>query len=175
MQQPVTPALETLVLGRDTKPLELSSSAEQQEAVLAMLGQTRRSVRIISRHLDAAIYDSEAVVEACKGIALSNRRAWIRILVQDISLVIRDGHRLVNLAKRLSSSVKLRVPAKEHASYNNAVLVADDVGTIFRGHAGRYEGTVTFNDARNAEDYVSLFDEMWEHAEEHADLRGLKL
>lgn len=55
------------------------------------------------------------------------------------------------------------------------MLVADDVGTIFRGHAGRYEGTVTFNDRGNAEDYVSLFDEMWEHAQEHADLRRLKI
>lgn len=112
MQQPVAPVLERLVLGRDTEPLELTTSAEQREAVVRMLGQTRRSVRIISRHLDAAIYDSEAVVEACKSIALSNRRAWIRVLVQDISPVIRDGHRLVNLAKLSAALSKSGYPPR---------------------------------------------------------------
>ncbi len=175
MKQQIKPALESLVLGQDTQTLEIGSSAEQRDAVLAMLGQTRRSVRIISRHLDAAIYDNEAVVNAFKGIALANRRAQIRILVQDIAPVVKEGHRLVDLSRRLSSFMKLRVPAKEHASYNNAVLVADDIGTIFRAHAGRYEGSVNFNDMRNAEDYVHLFDEMWDHAHEHAELRRLKL
>ena len=162
-----------LTLGRSDQRVELHTSADNRAATLAMLMQTQRSVTIFTRDLDAKILDNAQVVGAVKDFVLRSRQSRVRIITQDISKIVSQGHRLVNLYRRVPSYMDIRIPAKEHQSYNAAFLVFDHLGVIFRNHADRYEGTATFNDKINAQDLSNRFDDMWEASHGHPGLRVL--
>jgi len=166
---------EDLRLGVSEQSIELSGAEDNRLAALLLARQARRSLVIMSRDLDAPIFDDEDFVEAVKGLALATRGSHVHILVRDVARIVRDGHRLLELVRRLPSFMAMRVPAPEHESYNSAFVIADRTGVIFRKHADRYEGTVGFADRREAENLARLFDEMWETAREHPDLRQIRI
>lgn len=167
--------LERLVLGQTEEPLEIETSTDNREAALAMIRQTQRSLTIFSRDLDGKIFDDTELVGAVKDLVLKSRHSRVRIITRDISRILSRGHRLVDLYRRLPTYMDIRLPAKEHGSYNSAFVVSDRTGVLFRMHADRYEGTVNFNDQKTAEDLSNLFDDMWEAGSDHPDLRVLSV
>ena len=111
MSSPNTPDIDALELGGPGEPIEFSSSEETRAAVLAMTRLAQRSLDIVTRDLDAVIFNDSAVVEAIKDFALSGRHARVRILVGDITRVVQNRHRIPNLAKRLTSFMEIRTLA----------------------------------------------------------------
>lgn len=164
-----------LVLGEPAEPIALTTRQEHREASAVLARQAQRNVEIVSRHLDPAIYDQGAFLEAIKRLVMGHRRARARIIVQDIGPVITHGHRLASLAMRLSSFLQIRVPAPQFKDFNQAFLVVDGTGFIHRELADRYEGTAHFNNRGGARDLLRTFDEMWEVAELHPDLREMRI
>ena len=154
------PDLDTLVLGQSDGPVELQTSADNCEAAVAMIRQAQRSLVIFSRDLDGKIFDDTQLVGAVKDLVLRSRHSQVRIITRDISRIISRGHRLVDLYRRLPTYMDIRLPAKEHESYNSAFLVVDKTGVIFRSHADRYEGTANFNDQKTVEDLSKMFSDM---------------
>ena len=167
--------LDKLVLGESEEPIELGSADEIREVALALIKQTRRSLMIVSRELDRRVYDDAELVDAVKDLALGSRNANIRIVTQDVSQIVKQGHRLVDLVRRLPSYLEIRVPAKEHAGYNSAFMLSDRVGVMVQTHADRYAGTANFNDRRIGDDLSKVFGEMWEPAKVPPDLRVLSI
>ena len=167
--------LSEMVLGEPSEPIELGTREDNRAAALELVRQARRSLELMSRDLDPHVYDNPAFVDAIKAFVLNSRRARVRILIRDVSHIVKDGHRLVELCYRLPSYLAIRTLAREHENYNSAFLIADGVGTLYRTHADRFEGSVNFDDKGSAEDLLNLFDEMWEHADAHPDLRRLSL
>ena len=167
--------LDNLVLGQTDEPVELQSSTDNCEAAIAMIRQTQRSLIIFSRDLDAKIFDDAQLVGVVKDLVLNSRHSRIRIMTRDISRIVSQGHRLVDLYRRVPSYMDIRLPAKEHDNHNSAFVVADRTGVVFRSHADRYEGVANFNDQRMAEELSKIFDTMWEAGSHHPDLRVLSV
>lgn len=168
-------SLENYILGETREGIDLESGAENYEVSVAMAQQARISLEIASRSLDAPVYDQPAFVEAIKALALGHHRARVRILVQEIQPILTRGHRLLELATRLSSFIELRIPSKQFGNFNQAWLIADDTGYIFRELADRYQGLASFNDPGQARYLARQFDKMWEVAEQDPNLRSMKL
>lgn len=167
--------IDSFVLGEPCEPLGLTTSEENRLVSVVMVRQARRDLIILSRALDVSVYDDAEFADAVKELVLSSRQSRVRILVRDIAKIVSRGHRLLDLCRRLPSYIQIRVPAKEHQSYNSAFLISDHVGTVFRVYADRYDGSANFNDPGTAEDLVKLFEDMWEPAEVPSDLRQLSL
>ena len=153
----------------------IDTSASNREAAVVMEQQARRTIMIVSRHLDAPIYDDTDFSTAVRNLIRGSRRAEVRVMVKDSTPVLRTGHRLIGLAQRLSSFIEIRVPARDHADFNEAFLVVDDVGYVHRNFSDRYEATVSFNDSKVARALIRTFDAMWEHAKPDPNLRRLQL
>lgn len=164
-----------LTLGHSGDTVELDRSEQNRAALCAMVQQARLSIDIFSRDLDAALYDTAEFAEALRQMALRTRHARVRILVQNTERLVARGHRLLTLTRRLSSFMAMHVPAREHANYNSAFLVADRVGVLYRPLADRYEATVTFNEPLEAQRLAELFNSMWETSTQPADLRELRI
>ena len=160
-------------VGRSDESLELGSSEDSRLAVLALAGQARRSIDIVTRDLDPRVYDDADTVACIKDFALASRRSTVRILVRDVALLVSRGHRLVDLQRRLPSHIGIRTPGKAHQDYNSAFVLVDQTAMLFRNYADRYEGMVNFNDPQMAEELGNVFSEMWENATVPADLRSL--
>lgn len=163
------------VLKRDGGNVTVGSSEECRLAALSMARQAARSIEIVSRQLDPQIYDNQEFCDAVSDLLVGSRRARLRVLVRKTDPILKGGHRLLNLAHRLSSFIEIRVPAREYDDYNAAFLVVDGAGVIYRSLSDRYEGTVNFDDARTAGDLGRQFEEMWQTASRDSSLRRAHL
>lgn len=166
---------EHLVLKEYADAIEVDTSEACRLAAISMARQATRSLEVVSRDLDPAIYDDADFVEAVSRLCVSSPRVRVRMLVRDPASVVKHGHRLLPLAQRLSTFIDIRVPGREHAEYNPAFLLVDGAGVIYRTLADRYEATVSFNDPRTAQELGKLFEEMWQVASPDSNLRRMHL
>jgi hypothetical protein len=168
-------AFEGHVLGATNLPLEVGTREELQVATLTLLQQTRRTIEILSRELDPAIYDAADVVEAIKRMILANRYARVRAIVAEPQKIAQRGHRLVELAYVLSSFIELRTAAEQHRAFIEALLICDGCGYTYRQNWDRFDATVNFSDRRRSNLLQNQFEEMWALAEPDPNLRRLAL
>jgi len=175
MADPQATPFQQLVLGESTERVAVDTSDAVRAATVAMLRQARRRVDIVSRHLDPPVYDDAECVAALREFALRTPRARARILVLDPAPVVSRGHRLLELVRRLTSFLEMRIPAEEHSTYNSAFLVVDGRGVLFRVLSDRYDGVACFNDPAQANELGRAMDEMWEVAGPDPNLRALKI
>ncbi len=163
------------ILGEDSETFDISTLEELRDASLAMAQQCHRSLEIISRQLDPRVYDNEAFSNALRQLALQSQYARIRILVLEPAALVSRGHRLLELAGRMSSFFEIRVPGVEHQGCNEACLIADAVGAIHMPIADRYEGRLDFNNHQLAGELRRRFEEIWDKAQPDPNLRKMKL
>jgi hypothetical protein len=149
------------ILGTTDDTILVDRSEENTAASVLMAIQADRSLDILSREMDPSIYNTPEFVEAAKKLVLKNKLSRIRVLAHEPALIVRRGHRLVDLAMQLTSFIEIRVPSLEHADYKDSLFIADTVGYIHRLNPERYEGRLNFNDKRNSRILTQQFDEMW--------------
>jgi hypothetical protein len=164
-----------LRLGISGIDIELLTRAETRHATELMVQQCLSSLEIFTRDLDAPLYDQEAFLQALSALCLGNRKARVRVLVQDPMPPVKRAHRLIELSRRLSSSIELRQPHEDYRHHNEAFLIADRCGLIHRALADRYEGTANFYDPVIAQRKLDFFTEVWERSEAHPEFRRLHI
>jgi hypothetical protein len=159
----------------EVEEFTIETRAALQYISLLIAQNCRRTLDITSRHLDPAIYDQALLVEAVKQIVLNNRLARIRLLVTDVAPLVSRGHRLIELATRLSSFISIRKPGRDYKNFNEVMLLADNKAYIHQRFADRFEGVASYDDPRRTADLTGRFEEMWERAEIDANFRRLQL
>jgi hypothetical protein len=162
---------EHYLLGETDENHLMETSEESVLASLKMAQQAKRTINIISRNLDPIIYDTPEFVDAVKYMVLKSKNNRVRILVQEPEQIVKRGHRLLNLSMILTSFIEMRVPSKEHSSYNEALFIADQSGYLYRKNSARYEGQLNFNDNRRSRILIHEFDEIWEKSRTNPNLK----
>ena len=163
------------ILDTTNELLELARSEEVREQSLALVQQARHSVDIVSRHLDPMLYNTAAFAAALRAMILDTRRAQVRLLVLDPAPLASQGHRLLELARHLTSFITVRTPAPEHKEFNEAWLVADNTGYLHRRFSDRYEATANFADRRQSNSLTNRFEDLWQRSESARSVRRLHL
>jgi hypothetical protein len=156
-------------------PIELTGLEDFRAAVQQMASQALRSLDIFTYDLDPYLYDQLPFIDAVKQLALSSQYSGIRILLQDNHKVQQEGHRLLELARRLTSSIEIRRPDTAHLGHGENFLVADQTGYVHRSLHDLYEGRVDFNDRLYSRQLSTFFTEAWERGEPESSLRRLYL
>ena len=162
-------------VGDESGDLALENSQQAADHALALAQSAERSLLIITRDLDHALYDNEPFIDAISALARGHRMAQIRILLHDSNYVIKHGHRLLTLAQRITSKLEIRKPGREHQSFTEALLLADSRGYLRRPLADRYEGVVNYNAPARSRELSDTFEEIWTHAQPDPQLRRLHL
>ncbi len=155
--------------------ISLSSRDEVKIINIAMAQQTSRTIDIISRHLDPAIFDTPDFIDAIKNLSISSKFTKIRILINDSDPMTKNGHRLIDLIQQLTSSIEVRKISEEYKSYGEAFTLFDGKAVIYLRHSDRYEGLANFNRPRLATELYNFFNEVWEHSAPDENLRRLHL
>ena len=164
-----------LRLGISDLEIDLDTRADTQHATELMASQVQSTLDIFSRDLDPVLYAREPFLEALNALCHRNRKARIRMLVQDPTDAVRRSPRVVELARRLSSSIEIRQPHHDYRHYNEAFLVADGCGLIHRKFADRYEGAANFYAPIQAQRKLDFFTEVWDRSQVHPEFRRLHL
>lgn len=155
--------------------ISLGSRDEVKVINIAMTQQTSRTIDIISRHLDPAIFDTPDFIDAIKNLSIASKFTKIRILIKDSDPMTKSGHRLIDLIQQLTSSIEVRKISEEYKSYGEAFTLFDGKAVIYLRHSDRYEGLANFNRPRLATELSNFFNEVWEHSAPDANLRRLHL
>ena len=163
-----------MVLGQLHESIDLADSAAQHRAAVALASQARRCVDIFTRDLDKKIYDHKDFLDGLQNLAV-NHRGLIRILVKDSSNAVKYGHRIIPLSQRLTSFIEVRKVADDYKEYNEAFLIADEIGYAHRKHADRFEGVARFNAAKETNNLLIFFNEVWRNSAPDPDLRRIYL
>jgi hypothetical protein len=168
-------AIDSLRLGESSLEFEIERQSEAIAVAHALAAQAQRSLLLHTEDLEPAIYDDSAFLEAVSRLARLHNQSRIWILIHDARRVIQHGHRLIELSRRLSSTVQLRRPGPEYRNYHESFLLADGCGYLHRPVAARYEGTANFHDPAKVADWESYFMEVWERSEPDEEIRRLYL
>ena len=159
----------------DNVKLKLNNAEDNRLASISIAQQARHSIDIISRDLDQKIYDNEAFKDAMKNLATGSTKAKIRILIHDCDTVVKKGHRLVELARRLTSFIDIRVQGKRFNEFNEAWLIVDSKAWIRRPLSDKYDADVDYSAARKLKETHETFNAMWNEASQDPNLRRLSL
>ncbi len=164
-----------LRLGISDMEIELLARSDTLHATDLMLEQTQATLEIFSRELDPGLYDRQAFLDAVQQLCLRNRKARIRVLVQDPRPAIKRSHRLIELGRRLNSSIEIRQSNQDYNRYNEAFMIADEFGLVHRLLADQYEGTASFYNPVEARRKLDFFTEVWDRSEPHTEFRRLHI
>lgn len=163
-----------LAIGTDDTLQSLSRS-EASQALASLVAACSRSLWIRVPLLDELTADSE-VCEAIKTMAISSERIDIRILFDDHDNAIRDGHRLVHLARRLPSRLQLRQTQQDDRDTRACHAIGDGTG-LFEAKGWPRPDRVHLCGHRlpRAPRLARDFREHWERAGGNPELRELRL
>ena len=156
--------------------LERFSRPEQAQAhALALLLQARQNLCLYSPDLEAWLYSHSSVQQACTQFLLASPKNRLRILVRDVGKPVRQGHRLLNLARRIISNLHIRRINPDHPADECAYLLADDRGLLLREQPEQYAGYALYNDPGRVRQRQAQFDQAWDLSLLDPDLRSFLL
>ena len=166
-------SFDQFTIGDDSGPLALNHREENAAAAARLAGQTRRSLRLFTRDLDPELYNRREFLDPLRRLATGRHHARVEILLLDPHRAVRDGHRLIELARRLSSFIELRRLHPDYRERLETFLIADERALLYREQADLYAGKVDFNAPIEAKGLLRLFSEAWEKSATDQELRRL--
>lgn len=164
-----------LILGDTDQELSIDTREENRAAALSLVSQARRNLVIMSHDLDPLIYSNQVFIDALSALARRSRHTQIQILIRGSAAIVRDGHRLIPLSQRLSSSIHIRNIHRDFSRFNEAFLIADRTGILHRPKADLYEGKVSFRAPLKARELLDTFNTIWDISAADPELRRISL
>lgn len=156
------------VLGA-VNPVETRAAAVA--ALLGVIGQARRQLRIYSRELDPGLLDAPEVLEALRRFAVGQGET--RVLLQDPVAPQRALSPLIALSQRLPSTFGFRAVEEPVDRGYPSAYAASEGGYYFRPLGHRFEGETRLDAPARARQLKTAFDAVWERARPCTEYRAL--
>lgn len=134
---------------------------------LQLLAAARYKLAIYLPTLPATALSSTAELAELRRIATTGRGAEIRIVLGDPVAALRAGHRLLDLAQRLPSVLRIRAPCDEDSSSEanaSAWLLNDTGGYLFQPDADQWEARAALCDGPGQAPLLLQFEQIWDRA-----------
>lgn len=163
----------TRTLGIDAGRLRLAGRQEIAQVSAHMATQARHELLILDPRLDPGLYDQTPFLQAVKRLALARPRLCVRALLSDPRAAAQDGHRLIELARRLTSRIAIQRLADEDQGSLDALLLVDATGYVRRRLADGMEAIADYDDSPTARRWRLAFEERWERSSADTELRQL--
>lgn len=167
--------LREMELGIIDTEIQIDGRQPACQAAARLIEQSHLQIRIFTPDLEAALYDTESNTQSISALARRNPHTSIQILVINSKPAVQNGHRLIQLAQRLSSSIEIRRPIKEHAKMQQSLLLADKLGYLFLEQPDRFRGRCNFNDPISVHSLTEVFKSAWEHSTPDPEFRNLMI
>lgn len=160
-------------LGQDSELHHFSHLQDCLELTRLLIEQARRQIYILTPDLEFGLYDQSALVDRLSAMLRRSRYTQAKVLIGDIKPAIGRSHALRDLAERLPSKIQMRVVNRNYPLSDNAWLLADDTGLMFRKEPSLYKGFASFHHPARNQQLQQDFQRMWDYATESPELRRL--
>ena len=155
--------------------IEFTTREQNRDLVCDMALQARQSIQLFTAKLDNSLYDQSGFIEAVSVLAKRSPKSRIQILVRDTSALLKKGHRLIELSRRLTSAIQIHNPSVEDCQQIMELMLVDQKGYIHKNHADYYHGEASFNNRRITHQWQSQFERMWEVSTPDPEIRRLHI
>ncbi|MCK7576496.1 MAG: hypothetical protein MZV65_11765 [Chromatiales bacterium] len=135
--------------------------------------QARRELLIHDPRLDPGLYDQAPFLQAVKRLALARPGLCVRALLSDPRAAAQGGHRLIELARRLTSRIAIQRLADEDQGSLDAMIIVDTTGYVRRRLTDGMEAIADYDDSPTARRWRLEFEERWERSSADTELRRL--
>lgn len=163
------------LIGTLTGPLALNRRTVVREAGIRVAQQAQRELLLLSNALEPDLYDQALFLSEVKRLALARPVLSVRVLLFDPRRASQGGHRLIELARRLTSRIAIRCVGEDDQDCPDAFLIADERGYLHRRRAATTEAVADFNHPREARRLRVAFDQLWERSTIAPELNRLYL
>ncbi len=162
-------------LGESDQLHRFNKPEDARAHALALMQQAQRTLYLYTPDLEPWLYHHSSIQEACTQLLLGNPRNRLMILVRDSTRAVKEGHRLLNLSRRLSSYCQIRRINPDYPSEEHAFLLADDCGLLLRPEPGDYAGYVYYNNPGRTRQLLEQFEQTWNTSLLDSNLRSFLL
>lgn len=163
------------ILGTTAEPFLISSRKENYDVLLDMLKQASQQLVIFSHNLDGQLYDTSEFIDTIRKLSLDNKHSQVRILIQELDFLIKHGHRLIELSRRLPTSIEIRKTDHRFEQLNSCYAIVDNKGVVLRNDSFRFDAKADYHDPRLAKELTKQFNEMWEQSEPSLEMQRLHI
>ena len=163
------------LLGETSRLVLLRREDEFRGMALELARQATLSLRIYTPVFDHKIYDNDELSEMLSALARRNRHTNIKILLYDSHRTIKNGHRLLELSRRLSSSINIRIVHPDYRQQNHEYMLADTRGLVYRLEHDVYDGYANFKDITEANRLAREFNRAWDTSLIDPNIRQLRI
>ncbi len=146
-------------------------SDDQQSLVLEQLANASRHVSILSSDLTLPILNSPSVINELAILARRGRQSRIRLLVGQFHPAHMNNHPLVQLARRLTSCMALKVLSEHPQWRGETVILCDRSNALIWRDAPSSE--VTLASRPVAAHWHETIEQLWTAADDSPEMRRL--
>ena len=164
-----------LILGQDQDSWLFDQEATLLNLLDSLAGQASQRLWLYDRLLDHERYDRYRLRELISEIARRHRLSEVRLLIHDDKPLVKRRHQLVELMRRLTSSIELRLVNPEYPIEDQPFVLVDREGVLYRHGFEAPEGFACFAAAGRAKLLEESFQRMWDAARPSLELRQLPL
>jgi hypothetical protein len=149
----------------------VSTLEDYRNAVCEVANGARHSLSIYTPDLEPLLYDQDSFLEPVKRLVLASGHGRVRVLIRDPSRPAREGHRFMQMARRLTSCIALRSVPSEYRDDSCAYIVADSNAIAYRPNAAQWVGFVEHSDRGIDRRHVEHFGQIWACSRMQPELR----
>ncbi len=154
----------------------INSLDEAAQWIDRIAAQARHRLSIFSLDGDPPLLARPAFVMEVQRIALSGRGALVRLLLRETRRMARDGHRLLELSRRLPSFIEIRQVDVDESGLDNDAFVLDDTGGWYwQPRPDSFHAEASPHDPGRAAELITRFEHHWQRAQPDPALRRLGL
>lgn len=164
-----------MILGKDDQSWLTDSDEQLPELMDSLVGQARQRLWLYDRLLDHDLYDRQPLRDLLSWLARHHRNSEVRFLIHDDAPLVKRRHRLVEVMRRLPSTIQLRLVNDDYPPAEHPFLLVDREGVLLRHRFDRPDGFANFSDSGRVRLLADEFQRMWDTARPSLELRELPL
>ncbi|NWO05467.1 MAG: GNAT family N-acetyltransferase [Alteromonadaceae bacterium] len=164
-----------LLLGEDSESWLFQSAPPMLGLMDSLAGQARQRLWLYDQTLEHEFYDRYRFKELVSTLARAHRLSDVRLLIHDDSPLVKRRHQLVELMRRLSSRIQLRLVNTDYPTEDQPYMLVDREGLLYRHDFNKPEGFASFQGAGRIKLLEESFQRMWDAARPSLELRELPL
>ena len=146
----------------DSNLILLDELADYQHHILTISERSQRQLVILSQELDFPVYSQETLCSTIIQLLRYDRQARVSVLVKNIRPMVERGHRLLKLARRMSSKIEIRKLTAEPEDETRAYAIGDQRYLLYKHDDNEYRGFVNYNGAPESKSLLEEFTYLWE-------------
>lgn len=140
-----------------------------------LVAQSRRSIAILTRDLDAQIYATPDFVQHLSDFVRSSRNAHVQILIKNTKPAIESGHPLVRLAQRLSSKIIARKMTTEPNNKDMGYMLGDTDKLLYKNDDAVHRGFFNLAAVNEIKSLREEFNYLWQYSEPEPEFQLLHI